>query len=53
MISAKDGDVDKALGLGFGADDYIAKPFSMIGDSQSKSRDTAGNAIFGRGAGCE
>ena len=30
MISAKDGDVDKALGLGFGADDYIAKPFSMI-----------------------
>lgn len=30
MISAKDGEVDKALGLGFGADDYIAKPFSMI-----------------------
>ncbi|MCY8980950.1 response regulator transcription factor [Bacillus halotolerans] len=30
MISAKDGDVEKALGLGFGADDYIAKPFSMI-----------------------
>lgn len=30
ILSAKDGDVDKALGLGFGADDYIAKPFSMI-----------------------
>ncbi|MBW7476388.1 response regulator transcription factor [Paenibacillus oenotherae] len=30
IISAKDSDVDKALGLGFGADDYIAKPFSMI-----------------------
>ncbi|MGX4583607.1 response regulator transcription factor [Paenibacillus chitinolyticus] len=30
ITSAKDGDVDKALGLGFGADDYIAKPFSMI-----------------------
>ncbi|MBM7605049.1 DNA-binding response OmpR family regulator [Metabacillus crassostreae] len=30
IMSAKDGDVDKALGLGFGADDYIAKPFSMI-----------------------
>ncbi|MDS9999073.1 DNA-binding response regulator [Bacillus atrophaeus] len=30
IISAKDGDVEKALGLGFGADDYIAKPFSMI-----------------------
>lgn len=30
IVSAKDSDVDKALGLGFGADDYIAKPFSMI-----------------------
>ena len=30
IISAKDSDVDKALGLGFGADDYITKPFSMI-----------------------
>lgn len=30
ILSAKDRDVDKALGLGFGADDYLAKPFSMI-----------------------
>ncbi|MNJ42029.1 response regulator transcription factor [Paenibacillus fonticola] len=30
IISAKDSEVDKALGLGFGADDYIAKPFSLI-----------------------
>lgn len=30
IMSAKDGDVDKAIGLGFGADDYIAKPFSLI-----------------------
>ncbi|WP_275695543.1 response regulator transcription factor [Ferdinandcohnia quinoae] len=30
IISAKGSDVDKALGLGFGADDYISKPFSMI-----------------------
>lgn len=30
IMSAKDGDVDKALGLGFGADDYVAKPFSLI-----------------------
>lgn len=30
ILSAKDGEVDKALGLGFGADDYIDKPFSMI-----------------------
>lgn len=30
IMSAKDKDVDKAIGLGLGADDYIAKPFSMI-----------------------
>lgn len=30
IISAKDSDVDKAIGLGFGADDYLTKPFSMI-----------------------
>lgn len=30
MMSAKDTDVDKAVGLGIGADDYICKPFSMI-----------------------
>ena len=30
ILSAKDGEIDKALGLGFGADDYVAKPFSMI-----------------------
>lgn len=30
IISAKGSDIDKALGLGFGADDYISKPFSMI-----------------------
>lgn len=30
IMSAKDGDVDKAIALGFGADDYISKPFSMI-----------------------
>jgi DNA-binding response OmpR family regulator len=30
IISAKESDVDKSLGLGFGADDYISKPFSVI-----------------------
>ena len=30
MMSAKDTDVDKAVGLGLGADDYICKPFSII-----------------------
>ncbi|MGL4772773.1 MAG: winged helix-turn-helix domain-containing protein, partial [Clostridium sp.] len=30
ITSAKNSDLDKALGLGFGADDYIQKPFSVI-----------------------
>ncbi|MGY3777268.1 response regulator transcription factor [Isobaculum melis] len=30
IISAKDSEIDKALGLGFGADDYLTKPFSML-----------------------
>jgi DNA-binding response OmpR family regulator len=30
IISAKDTDVDKAIHLGLGADDYLSKPFSMI-----------------------
>ena len=29
MLSAKSEDTDKVLGLNFGADDYITKPFSM------------------------
>jgi len=28
MVTAKSDDVDKIMGLGFGADDYISKPFS-------------------------
>ena len=35
IMSAKDSDVDKAIGLGFGADDYIAKPFSLVITSYS------------------
>ena len=30
IMSAKDSEIHKALALGFGADDYITKPFSMI-----------------------
>lgn len=30
IMSAKDSEADKALGLGFGADDYVTKPFSMM-----------------------
>ena len=29
MLTAKDGEVDRVLGLEVGADDYVAKPFSM------------------------
>lgn len=29
ILSAKDTDSDKTLGLGLGADDYVAKPFSV------------------------
>lgn len=32
IISAKDTDSDKTLGLGLGADDYITKPFSVTRD---------------------
>jgi DNA-binding response OmpR family regulator len=28
MLSAKDGEIDRAVGLGLGADDYVIKPFS-------------------------
>lgn len=30
IMSAKESDVDKTLALGFGADDYISKPFSVM-----------------------
>ena len=30
MLSARDSDVDKAIGLGIGADDYVTKPFSPV-----------------------
>lgn len=30
IISAKDSETDKSLGLGLGADDYMTKPFSVV-----------------------
>ena len=30
LMTAKDSDLDKSLGLGLGADDYITKPFSVV-----------------------
>ena len=30
MLTAKDDDMDKIMGLEFGADDYMTKPFNML-----------------------
>ncbi len=30
MVTAKDGDMDKILGLEYGADDYLTKPFNIL-----------------------
>lgn len=30
IITAKDNDIDKSMGLNLGADDYVVKPFSLI-----------------------
>lgn len=30
ILTAKDGDADKSMGLNLGADDYVVKPFSLI-----------------------
>ena len=30
IITAKDNDTDKSMGLNLGADDYVVKPFSLI-----------------------
>lgn len=51
IISAKDTELDKALGLGLGADDYLTKPFSMmellarIKANIRRSTQYAGNAV--------
>ena len=29
MLTAKDGEIDKVVGLELGADDYVTKPFSL------------------------
>jgi len=29
MLTARDDEIDRVIGLGIGADDYVTKPFSM------------------------
>lgn len=42
LLSAKSEDTDKIAGLGFGADDYVTKPFKSAGaGGKSKIADTA------------
>lgn len=59
MLTARDGEIDKVVGLELGADDYVTKPFSLRelqarvrallrrreGASQSGAGDTAGKPI--------
>ena len=39
MLTAKGGDMDKILGLEYGADDYISKPFNIL-EGQNQSHHT-------------
>ena len=36
ILSAKDADTDKIIGLGLGADDYVTKPFNRYFTSKNK-----------------
>ena len=45
MLTAKGGDMDKILGLEYGADDYITKPFNIMRRSaKSKKRDNTADS---------
>ena len=55
MITAKDDDMDKILGLEYGADDYITKPFNILEVKarmkaimrRSKKREEVKEAVYG------
>ncbi|GIP22346.1 response regulator YycF [Paenibacillus sp. J22TS3] len=59
MLTAKDGEIDKVLGLELGADDYVTKPFStrellarvkaQMRRRQSKPEEAAGNGAGNQG----
>ena len=62
MLTAKGGDMDKILGLEYGADDYISKPFNILevkarikaiirrsGKSKRQKREEAESGVIGAG----
>jgi DNA-binding response OmpR family regulator len=54
MLTAKDSEIDKVVGLELGADDYVTKPFSLrelLARIRAQLRRLDGPATGGRGAG--
>jgi len=49
MVTAKDGDMDKIMGLEFGADDYITKPFNIL-ELKARIKAILRRSILGRPA---
>ena len=62
MLTAKGGDMDKILGLEYGADDYISKPFNILevkarikaiirrsSKNRRLKKEEANNSVIGQG----
>jgi len=49
MLTAREEEVDKVLGLELGADDYVTKPFSMRELTAESQAQHTGDGRFGRG----
>jgi len=49
MVTAKDADMDKIMGLEFGADDYITKPFNIL-ELKARIKAILRRSILGRPA---